>query len=292
MEEKYLIWHIEGGLGKNVAATSLIGTLNETYPDRKIIVVASWPDIFLNHSGIYRVYRIGATQYFYDDFIKDKNTIIFKHEPYSETGHILNNKHLIASWCKLMDIEYSFQKPVINFNFVQKRNFKKWDRPKPILLIQTNGGYFDSDNEYSWTRDMPFLLALNIADKYRDTHHIIQVCKKKSLKIPDAEILDQQMPPIELFSLVACSDKRFLIDSCLQHASAAFDLESTVFWVGTSPKRFGYPLHNNIVAKKPKEVNKLSNSYLYDYSFEGVPYECPYMDLDEMFDISKIMEQI
>jgi len=292
MEEKYIIWHIEGGLGKNVAATSLIDSLKEKYNDRKIIVVASWPEVFLTHPNIYRVYRVGNTQYFYDDYVKDKDTLIFKHEPYFETKHILNQKHLIASWCKLMDIEYTNQTPSLSLNFPQKRNSKKWDRPKPILLIQTNGGFLDNDNEYSWTRDLPFILATQIADKYKETHHIIQVCKPSSLKIPNVEVLDQSMSSIELFSLLAISDKRILIDSCLQHAAAAFNLESTVFWIGTSPKNFGYALHNNIIANEPLTDVKLPNSYLFNYSFEGLPYECPYMNLDEMFNIDKIIENI
>jgi hypothetical protein len=150
MEEKYLIWHIEGGLGKNVAATSLVKTLSETYVDRKIIIVASWPEVFLNHPSIYRVYRVGNTHYFYDDYIKDKDVLIFKHEPYSETDHILNKKHLIENWCKLLGINYENQLPVVNFNFVQKRNFRKWNREKPILVIQTNGGPLDGYVEYSW----------------------------------------------------------------------------------------------------------------------------------------------
>ena len=29
MEEKYIVWHIEGGLGKNIAATSLLSSLKE-----------------------------------------------------------------------------------------------------------------------------------------------------------------------------------------------------------------------------------------------------------------------
>ena len=245
MKEKYIVWHIEGGLGKNVAATALISSLKEKYNDRQIIVVASYPDVFLNHPDIYRVYRVGATMYFYDDYIKDKDTLIFKHEPYFETHHILQNKHLLANWCKLMDIEYKFQLPFINFNFTQKRNFSKWNREKPILLLQTNGGP-----------------------------------------------LDQSIISTELFSLVANSDKRILIDSCLQHAAAAFDLKSTVFWVGTSPKNFGYSLHDNIVANKPTTSVKLPNSYLFDYGFEGAPYECPYMSLEEMFDIDQIIKDI
>ena len=50
--EKYVIWHIQGGLGKNVAATALIKDLKEKYPDRKLIMVVSWPEIFLNNPYI------------------------------------------------------------------------------------------------------------------------------------------------------------------------------------------------------------------------------------------------
>jgi hypothetical protein len=59
MEEKYIVWHIEGGLGKNVAATALLSSLQETYSDRKIVVVASYPEVFLNHPAAYRVYKMG-----------------------------------------------------------------------------------------------------------------------------------------------------------------------------------------------------------------------------------------
>ena len=31
---KYVIWHVQGGLGKNVAATSLIPSLKEKYSDQ------------------------------------------------------------------------------------------------------------------------------------------------------------------------------------------------------------------------------------------------------------------
>ncbi len=62
---KYVVWHIEGGLGKNIAATSLIKDVKERYHDRKLIMVVSYPEIFLNNPDIHRVYRVGATSYFY-----------------------------------------------------------------------------------------------------------------------------------------------------------------------------------------------------------------------------------
>lgn len=290
--EKYIVWHIEGGLGKNVAATALLKSLKDRYEDRKIIISASYPEVFLNLPSVYRVYKLGMTQYFYDDYIKGKDTLVFRHEPYFETNHILKKSSLIENWCKLLDIEYTGQTPVLNFNFTQKRQSLKWQRDLPILLLQTNGGLLNAQNEYSWARDLPFMLAQQIADKYKSTHHIIQVTKPTSRHIPGAEIIDKPMQAMELFSLLGVSDKRILIDSCLQHAAVAMNLPSTVFWIGTSPVNFGYEMHNNIIANPPTDSVKLVDSYLFDYSFEGVTHECPYFSLDEMFNIDEILETI
>ena len=40
--DKYFIWHVQGGLGKNVAATSLCQDIKATYPDRKLIMVVKF----------------------------------------------------------------------------------------------------------------------------------------------------------------------------------------------------------------------------------------------------------
>ena len=43
---KYVIFIVEGGAGKNIMATIPLHGLKLKYPDKKIIVVASWPDVF------------------------------------------------------------------------------------------------------------------------------------------------------------------------------------------------------------------------------------------------------
>lgn len=43
-QDKNLIWHIQGGLGKNIAATALIGDIKKKYSDRKLILVVSHPN--------------------------------------------------------------------------------------------------------------------------------------------------------------------------------------------------------------------------------------------------------
>lgn len=290
--DKYVVWHIEGGLGKNIAATSLIEDVNKRYADRKLIMVVSYPEIFLNNPHIHRVYRVGMTSYFYDDYIKDKDTIVFRHEPYFQSDHITKKKHLIHNWCDLLDVKYTGQIPKFYPNAVQKNLVGSFMREKPILLIQTNGGGMNTGLNYLWTRDMPFYVANAVAERFKNTHHIMQITRPNTPLIPGVEHVTQQMSNFEQFSLIAASQKRLFIDSSLQHAAAAMGLPSTVLWIGTSPVNFGYKMHKNIVANQPSGTNKLIDSYIFDYSFDGLVHECPYNDLSEMFNVEEIIKSL
>jgi ADP-heptose:LPS heptosyltransferase len=292
-EEKYLVWHIEGGLGKNVAATALCQSIKQYYPDRKLIVVVSHPEVFLNNPFIYRVYFIGSKSYFYDDYIKDKDTLIFKQEPYNQTDHILKRKHLIHNWCDILGIEYKGQQPQIYINMAQKMTTGLWKRNRPSMVIQTNGGPLTQQKySYSWSRDIHYEIAQKIVDKYKDQYHIFQITRPDSEKLNGVEVVDKQLSNMELFALLIESKKRVLIDSCLQHAAASFKVPSTVLWIGTSPKVFGYDLHNNIVAYPPDGNVKLIDSYMFDYNLDGVLHECPYLDLKSMFSLNDIYNSI
>lgn len=290
---KYVVWHIEGGMGKNVAATTLLEPLFKKYKDRKIVVVASYPEIFINNPFVYRVYRVGMTSYFYDDYIRDKDTIIFRHEPYFQTSHIIKKKHLIENWADLLNVKYEGQFPSINFNLVQKQLPLNWLRDKPIFIIQTNGGPLQNQKlNYSWTRDMPWEIAQKVVDKFKDKYHIIQITRPGTVKLEGVEVVDFSMSNVELFGLVAISEKRLLIDSSLQHIAAALNLKSTVLWIGTSPINFGYSLHSNLVAFPPQRNVKLIDSYLFDYSFDGNLHECPYFSVEEMFALEQVLESV
>jgi len=292
-KEKYLVWHIEGGLGKNIASTALLSSIKEKYPDRKVIMTVSHPEVFVNNSDIYRVYSLGNIPYFYQDYIEDKDVLVFRQEGYFQTGHITKEKHLINNWCDILGLEYKKQTPVINFNLVQKRMVNLWRKDKPILLIQSNGGPMEDSKVYSWTRDVPPMFIRRIVERYKDEYYIVQVCRNKEEVINGVdEAYYQPMSNFELFTLLSATNKRVLIDSCLQHAAAALNLPSTVLWVGTSPKVFGYESHSNVVANQPKNKPKLVNSYLFDYSFNGEVMECPYDDVTEIFNLEDIFESI
>lgn len=292
-EEKYVIWHIQGGLGKNIAATALVKDIKEKYNDRKFILVCSWPEVFLNNPNIDRVYQLGQTPYFYENYIENKDVIVFKHEPYYQTGHITRKNHIIQSWCELLGLEYKNQKPVIIPNYVQKMTKGMWTRNKPIMVIQTGGGPFDpKQGLYSWTRDMPVEVAQEVVKKFNNQYHIIQVTRPGGYELEGVERVENKLSNMELFALLVMSQKRVLIDSCLQHAASALNLPSTVLWIGTSAVNFGYQLHTNIQAKLPKKASQLIGSYVFDYQFQNNLHECPYLDVNEMFDINQLLSSI
>tara|TARA_R110000824_G_scaffold226520_4_gene414319 strand:- start:140 stop:1033 length:894 start_codon:yes stop_codon:yes gene_type:complete len=284
-KKKYFIWFIQGGLGKNVAATALVKSIKKSYPDRELIIVCSWPQVFLNNPNIDRVYNANNIPHFYEDYIEGKDIIVCNQEPYNQTGHVTKQQHVLKSWCELLGIEYTNQQPQLFYNYAEQKKFQHQPSPKPVLLIHTGGGPTDDEVEYNWTRDIPMEFAASIVDKYSKTHNIIQVTRPKGYKLQHSsvKIIDTPMANLNLFSLLQNSNKRVLIDSCLQHAAAAMNLPSTVLWIGTSPTLFGYSQHQNIVAGLNKRANQLIDSTLFDYQFSQNEYQCPYMDVDEIF---------
>lgn len=297
--EKYVIAHIEGGLGKNIAFTALINGINKKFSDRKLILVCSYPQIFLYHPGIYRVYGIGNTPYFYDNYIKDRDTIILKQEPYNHTLHIKQEQSLIKSWYEVFGMEYEGQQPNLYSNYRMLEIAKeKWYKDKPILVLQTNGGPHyqntDSYNPYnikSWSRDIPTFVSENIINYFSKTHHIYQICKSKENVLPNTDPIFDQINNFELICLLLLSDKRILIDSFLQHASAALKLPSVVLWNGTSPKVYGYEMHKNILPNKEKMPGfKNVTAYMGEFELWGDPIQCPW-ESNDIYDIDEIIEQ-
>jgi hypothetical protein len=307
MKSKYSIFHLQGGIGKHLAATAVAKCIKNNHPDRKLIVVCVYTDIFLNLPFVDRVYQLGNTSYFYQNYIENQDSILFHQEPYFTTDHIHKRLPLIQTWCKMYGLEYRGETPEVIFNSLQKKiardvwvksngKGEKSREDKPVMVLHTNGGLIAPDaKSYMWARDMPFDIAQQIVDKYHKKYTIYQCTKNNSSKLMNATPIQwddkTQLSIMEYLSILIHSDKRILIDSCLQHAAAALGLSSIVLWNGTSPKVFGYDMHTNIETIKPQNF-KLPGSYLFDFDFNGVEHEYPFNENGELFDVDRIIEEI
>ena len=298
MQDKYCIFHVQGGLGKHIAATAVAKCIKNNHPHRKLIVVGVWTDVFMNLPFIDRVYTLGNTSYFYQTYIENKDSLIFHNEPYFTTDHVHKKLPLIQTWCKMYGLNYKGEMPELKFNPLQKKIAKDvWRREeKPVMVIHTNGGMMTTDAKpFMWARDMPIELAQQIVDRYHKKYTIYQCTKMNSEKCINAHTIEfnneMQLSTMEFLSLVLHSDKRVLIDSSLQHAAAALKLPSLVLWNGTSPKVFGYDMHTNVETIKPHNF-KLPGSYLFDFDFNGTEHEYPFDSDEDLYDIDKIFEYL
>ena len=297
MEEKYLIWLIDGGLGKNVAATSLCKDIKQTHPDRVFILLCTYPDVFTNNPYIDRVFGLNKLSYFYETYIQDKDTLIFRQDPYHQSGHIINKDHIIKSWCDILGLSYTNQQPDLYLNYAQKFPKSKYLRNKPLLLLQTTSGQFYKNDgtleePYHWQRDIPYELATYIVQKYSSRYHIIHFTTPGGYTLEGVERLDKDISFTEMCHLLLNSSKRILINSVLQHIAPSFNLPSDVIWIGSSPEVYGYKIHNNILPISPKIKNHLVNSIVEKFHLGNNELECPYNNLSEMFNIQEVLNRL
>jgi hypothetical protein len=296
-EKKYSIFQIQGGLGKHVAATAVAQAIKNNYPDRELIVVCAWPELWAALPFVYRVFPLGNTQYFYSEYIDGKDSLIFANEPYFTTTHVNKTHSLVESWCKLYNIEYKGETPTLKINPEQKKAIRNFYEPKfegkPFMVIQTNGGLFTNERPFCWSRDMPVDVAQKVVKHFKKDYFIMQITRPASLPLEDVFIRNEQLSNTELMGLLELTSKRLLIDSSLQHGAAAFNLPSTVLWNATSSVIFGHKLHDNIQAKE-KPMKPLPGSYFFDYQFDGNENEFPYEegDLKDLYNIDQIIASL
>jgi hypothetical protein len=283
---EYIVFQIDGGAGKNIVATAVVRSINNKWPDKKIVILTAHPEIWFCNPRVYRVLQTGNAPYFYDDYIKGKDTLIFSQEPYRQSDCIYRKKHLSQVWCEMYNIDWSGETPELYFTNLEKEfiaTLIKKDRP--ILVMQPFGGA--QNKPYSWARDIPPSLAQTIVDQFRNEYKILQVKREDQILLNGVEPITGSQRMLAMTLLF--SDKRILIDSIMQHAAAALGLPSYVFWIGNSPVTFGYQIHKNIVTDF--EMGTLRHSLYDPFDISGDPIQLM-TPPDQLFDTKTIIDYL
>jgi ADP-heptose:LPS heptosyltransferase len=287
----YIIFQIDGGIGKSVMATAVLKAMRKKHTKDYIIVVTSYPDVFINNPNANKVLNFNQLNGIYSNYIMDKDCKVFMADPYTSSDFITEKQHVIKTWCDLYDIPYNGENPEIFISQSEKDYFQQFYRlDKPIMVIQPHGGAQNQALKYSWTRDIPQPIMEEVIEYFKNDYAILHVKREDQIIYPNTlQALDSFR---SLAILLTMSSKRFLIDSSMMHVAAAFNLPSTICWVGTNPEVFGYSLHNNIVANEPtKPINLEHSFYTKHLLFEDIS-SIPYHNLKEVFDTQKIIESL
>jgi hypothetical protein len=291
--DKYVIFHIDGGCGKNIAATAVIKSIKAHYPDRKLIVVSAWPEVFIHNPNIHRVYKFGNIPYFYDDYINKKDSAILRMEPYHSGELLYKRKSLAEIWCDVFNIPCIDKQPEI---FLTERELiftkNKLQKEGPILIVQSSGGAEQQGHPYSWSRDLPPTFAQDVVNAVKDKFNkVLHIRRDNQPAIEGTIQVSDNFR--NLFCYIALSDKFLAIDSFMQHACAAFNKKATVGWISNSPVVFGHNLHDNIIASGVESFRHRIDSYLESDDWTGGRFhECPYDNIQDMFNKEQFVESI
>jgi hypothetical protein len=284
-----IVFQINGGIGKSVAATAVVSAIKKQYPASKIIVLTGYPQVFEGNRKVYEVHMPNHVNYFYRNHIMDQpDTTFFLQDPYLETDFVHRRGHLAEVWCKMNGIPYNGEMPELFLNYKEKTVWGSFvNSSKPIFLIQINGGMPKQRDKYAWPRDLPYNTAQKIVNHFAATHTVVQIRRDDQPALLNTFQATAEFRQMAV--LISMSDKRLFIDSFAQHTSAALGLPSVVCWIANVPSQFGYEMHTNIVANPPTLEPELRNAGLQMYNTNGVENEFPYNNEDEIFDAEVII---
>jgi len=286
-----IIFTIQGGLGKSIIATAVCKAIKKKYQEATLIVVSGYPDVFSNLPFVDRVFGYGEEHYFYSKYIENQDVLIFNTDPYSFTPNLLNQEHIIKTWCNSYGLEHDGETIEISLNSRELSYYtNKYASSKPIMVIQTNGGAQQQEAKYSWARDIPNSITQQVINEFHNEYKIYHI------KREDQFTFENTTPLIDKFKAVASvifmSQKRLFMDSFAQHTAAALSKKSSVLWIVNKPEVFGYDGQINIKANPETIKPDLRNSFLQKYQITGALNEFPYRNETEIFNIDQVIESI
>jgi hypothetical protein len=68
---KKVIFQINGGIGKCIAATAVCSAIKKKYQDCDLFVLSGYPEVFLNNPNVAKSLAFGTLSYFYQDYIEN-----------------------------------------------------------------------------------------------------------------------------------------------------------------------------------------------------------------------------
>jgi ADP-heptose:LPS heptosyltransferase len=286
-----IIFDISGGLGKNILSTAVLKAIKTQHPKAKVIVLTSYPDVFIGNPNVNKVIVHNTTASIYKDYIENKEAKVFITDPYTTSDYLTESKHLIEIWCNLFGIKYNGELPELFISKSEVEYFAPfYQLDKPIMAIQPNGGPVDQALKYSWTRDIPTPVMIDVIDHYKKDYAIVHIKREDQIAYADTMAALDSFRSIAV--LLSLSSRRLLIDSSAMHIATALNLPSIVCWIGTSSKVFGYDMHGNIEANAPDKELNLDHPYLQRLPlFEDIS-RCPYTELSNIFNSEDIIKAL
>ena len=292
-----IVFIVSDGIGKNIMATAPLRGIRQKYPDSKITIVASHPEVFRGNPHVDEIYAMQATPNFYENH---KDAMVLCAQPYYHPDYISKKKHLIDCWCEQLDIPCDGEGPEIFLNKLEKEKGLDFIRSKnrPVLAIQWQGGASPKVAQDGsivtpkmFVRGLHSKVVQNIIATLQEKYHILCLEYSNQPHIMGAEPFYTNLR--DTFSVINSANKLLCIDSFAMHAAKGMGKDSVVCWAGTNPNILGYKSNINIRMNEcPDPECGRPNSFLLDVDFKNEPWVCPYGELCTRHDEQDILDAL
>ncbi|HZS43110.1 MAG TPA: hypothetical protein VFA52_02735 [Candidatus Paceibacterota bacterium] len=242
--EKYLLFEVVGDPSKDLAGTAVVSNLALKYPDRKIIVTTLFPEVWLHHPSVFRVYKLGNTQYFFDDYIEKKDTLIFRLDPFLTENFIYRRKHIIEIWSDLCNVPYEIKIPQIYFTAREREATEKMTkRPKPLFFFETrallNTPPFDIWKAVPKINSLPFSTIMAVVTAMqKEGFHPIHIKRLDEPELSGIEWIN--LPIRQLLCAVKLGAENLFLNSFMMQAAAADMAAATIISDPADWRVWGY----------------------------------------------------
>jgi hypothetical protein len=245
-ERGYIIFESAGEFSKDLLGTAVVRAIKKKYPAREIIVTTFHPEPWLHNPNVYRIFNLAAAPYFFEDYVRDRDTLIFKHDPYDNPEYVRGSRHIVDIWCDLCKVPADGYTPDLFFTY---REIEVATRllasEQPLFLFQAAGEVGGLPYPYPWSRNAEIGVIQQVAKAMtEDGFRVAQIALADDHVIPgyDRVGLDIRL----LFYAPRLAGRRLFIDSFIQHSAAATGDASVVLWNTLKPEVHGHDLHANI----------------------------------------------
>jgi len=240
------IIQIDGGIGRVLCATHALNTLSE---QDEIVVLTTWPDVFINNPNILKTYGLNR-EYIWDDVIRHGD---FRYpEPYFTRKYYTQEYHLSQAFNSILldDPKFTFpklyltpQEVIWGKGFVN--NIKTQFCGRLIVAFQPFGasainteGIITDETCRSLSMDSVRFIADNLKD--------VILINCSHISIDHRNVWQASFTIRELFAVVAACDHVFTVDSMLNHVGAAFQKTGVLLLGSTFSKNVAYPNYTTL----------------------------------------------
>jgi hypothetical protein len=260
MNGKYLLFEVSGDLMKDLAGTAVVANLKKKFPEREIIVTTFWPEAWLHHPDVYRVYKLGTTAYFYDDFIGNKDTLIFRLDPYLTDDFLYHRKHLIEIWSKLCEAPCEFKRPQLYFTAREREaTGKMLNRNLPLFIFETqaliNKMPLDIWQIEPSISTIPVQTIMPVVNNLQKAGFFpLHLKRSDENPLPGVEWIN--LPMRQVLYAVSLSQKNLFLNSFARQTAGALDFSAAIISSEEDSRSMGYQKEIRIGKLSPDEILK------------------------------------